>query len=138
MKPERIAFITVCLCLISPAPVSRASESEAGDDRSRDALAAPQQGAERAGVQRIRLADYGLKLETGVDYHWFISIIEDAEQRAHDRIAGGAIARIDVPANLVPKLETAGAERAIAAGEPGSAAPAGRIPAGLSSDEQQR
>ena len=190
MKPERIAFITVCLCLISPAPVSRASESEAGNDRSRDALAAPQQGAERAGVQRIRLADYGLKLETGVDYHWFISIIEDAEQRAHERIAGGAIARIDVPADLVPKLATAGAaqrpfvlaeggiwydavdvlsrriaaapgdtglrgqraalleqvgleeaaraERAIAAGEPGSAAPAGRIPAGLSSDEQQR
>ena len=102
----------------------------------------------------------------------------------------GAIARIDVPADLVPKLETAGAaqrpfvlaeggiwydavdvlsrriaaapgdaglrgqraalleqvgleevahaERAIAAGEPGSAAPAGRTPAGLSSDAQQR
>ncbi len=50
MKPERIAFITVCLCLISPAPVSRASESEAGDDRSREASAAPQQAAERAGT----------------------------------------------------------------------------------------
>jgi hypothetical protein len=281
MKPERIAFITVCLCLISPAPVSRASESEAGDDRSREASAAPQQAAERAGaapaasapifvprsrgapqarvggatrsagsappaievlaprsvgltlesqpvlywylpeptdhridltvlndaslrpllettveppkragVQRIRLADYGLELETGVDYQWFISIIEDAEQRAHDQIAGGAIARVDVPADLVPKLATAGAaqrpfvlaeggiwydavdvlsrriaaapgdaglrgqraalleqvgleevaraERAIAAGEPGSAAPASQTPAGLSSDAQQR
>jgi len=281
MKSERIAFITVCLCLISPAPVSRASENEAGGDRSREASAAPQQAAERAGtaaaagapifvprsrsapqarvggatrsargappaisvlapqsvgltfesqpvlywylpeptdhridltvlndasvrpllettieppkragVQRVRLADYGVKLESGVDYQWFISIIEDAERRAHDRVAGGAIARIDVPADLVPKLATAGeaqrpfvlaeggiwydavdalsrriaaapgdaglrgqraalleqvgleeaarAERAIAAGETGSAASAGRNPNGLSSDEQQR
>jgi hypothetical protein len=197
MKPERIAFITVCLCLIAAAPASRASESEAKEVRAREAVATPQQAPKRAdtapaasvpifiprsrsapqariggatrsagsalpaievlaprsvgltlesqpvlywylpeptdhrvdltvlssasvrpllettietpkraGVQRIRLADYGLKLQTGVDYQWFISIIEDAEQRAHDQIAGGAIALIDVPADLVPKLAT--------------------------------
>ena len=144
----------------------------------------------RAGVQRVRLADYGLKLQTGVDYQWFISIIEDAERRANDQIAGGGIARIDVPADLFPKLATvdtarrpfvlaeggiwydavdalsqriaaapgdaglrgqraalleqvgldgvARAERAIAAGAPGPEPSAGRTPAGLSSDAQQR
>jgi hypothetical protein len=281
MKPARIAFLTLCLCLIAPAPASRASESGAEEDRAREGISAPQRDAERpgsapaasapifvprsrsapqariggatrsagsalpaievlaprsvgltlesqpvlywylpeptdhrvdltvlsdaavrpllettietpkrAGVQRIRLADHGLTLQTGVDYQWFIAIVEDAERRAHDQIAGGAIARIDVPADLAPKLATAGiaqrpfvlaeggiwydavdalsqriaaapgdaglrgqraalleqvgleetarAERAIAAGESGSTPSAGRTPAGLSSDSQQR
>jgi hypothetical protein len=57
-----------------------------------------------SGVQRIRLADHGVELETGVDYQWFVAITSKADPDGHDHVAGGGIALTDVPAKLAPKL----------------------------------
>jgi hypothetical protein len=66
--------------------------------------------AERAGVQHVRLADHGVKLTRGVPYQWFVAVVGDAEHRGRDRIAGGAIERVDAPAELVSKLAAASAD----------------------------
>jgi hypothetical protein len=65
----------------------------------------------KPGVQRIRLADYGVKLALGERYHWSIALVLDPERRSKDIIAMGAIERIQRsgmdPAKLagVPKAD---------------------------------
>ena len=54
-----------------------------------------------AGVQRVRLADYGVKLIPGERYNWSISLVLDPKRRSKDVIAVGAIERVE-RANLDP------------------------------------
>jgi uncharacterized protein DUF928 len=49
-----------------------------------------------AGVHRIRLTDYGVRLASGVSYRWFVALVVDAGQRSKDIIAGGLIERVRV------------------------------------------
>lgn len=44
-----------------------------------------------AGVHKFNLAEYGVKLQTGVDYRWQTTIIWDATQRAKDTVNSAAI-----------------------------------------------
>ncbi|HEY8226305.1 MAG TPA: DUF928 domain-containing protein, partial [Pyrinomonadaceae bacterium] len=60
-----------------------------------------------AGVHRIRLADHNIRLKSGAAYQWFVTVIPDSDHRSKDILAGGAIARIDVPGDLKTKLTTA-------------------------------
>jgi hypothetical protein len=75
-------------------------------------LKAPLPKPKTAGIQRVRLADHGLKLENDVDYHWFIAIPGDVAAHERDQFAGGGITRIDAPIDLAARLETAGSGRA--------------------------
>jgi hypothetical protein len=66
-------------------------------------LSAPRQG----GIQRVRLADHGVRLEPGVAYRWFIAVVTDPGRRSRDILSGGAIERIDLPDDLQARLTAA-------------------------------
>jgi len=59
------------------------------------------------GVHRIRLADHGVRLEPGVSYRWYVTIVPDSDRRSRDILAGGAIERIAPPDELRAKLAQA-------------------------------
>ena len=58
----------------------------------------------KAGIQRVRLADYNIKLAPGAAYRWFVAVVPDAERRSKDILAGGAIERVDMAQELKAKL----------------------------------
>src|SRR6266542_536041 len=60
-----------------------------------------------AGVHRIRLSDYNVRLAPGAAYRWFVSVVPDADRRSKDILAGGAIERVDVQEELKAKLAKA-------------------------------
>ena len=49
---------------------------------------------ERAGIQSVRLKDYGVTLQRDVPYRWFVNVLIDPAMPARDLVAGGAIERI--------------------------------------------
>jgi hypothetical protein len=49
------------------------------------------------GIQRVRLKDYGVRLEPGKHYEWFVALVVDPKSRSKDVLAGGAIERIEQP-----------------------------------------
>ena len=56
------------------------------------------------GVQKVRLADYGVHLVPGKLYKWFVTLVVDPDRRSKDVLAGGAIERVASPAALAAKL----------------------------------
>ena len=70
------------------------------------ALPALRQG----GIQRVRLADHGVRLEQGVAYRWFIAVVADPGRRSRDILSGGAIERGELPEALKARLATAKAQ----------------------------
>lgn len=62
----------------------------------------------QAGVQRVRLAEYGIRLKPEVQYRWFLALIPDADNRSQDVVAGGIVQRIEPPAALPARLAQAG------------------------------
>jgi hypothetical protein len=56
------------------------------------------------GVQKVRLADYGVHLVPGKLYKWFVSLVVDPERRSKDILAGGTIERVASPEALAVKL----------------------------------
>jgi hypothetical protein len=73
-------------------------------------LAAP----DRAGIQRIRLADYGVKLEPGAEYEWAVTLIVDSEKRSKDVVVTGWIDRIEHSGQLTARLKSEGDARSAA------------------------
>jgi hypothetical protein len=59
---------------------------------------------EGPGIQRIRLADHGLKLEPGVDYQWLVKLVPDTSDRSYDRVVGGGLERVTPSPELQQKL----------------------------------
>jgi hypothetical protein len=53
-----------------------------------------------AGIQRLRLLDFGVRLETDVEYTWSIALVPDAEQRSNDLVSLGFIRRVVRPDEL--------------------------------------
>ena len=49
----------------------------------------------KAGMQRVRLSDYGVKLIPGERYTWSIALVLDPKRRSKDVIAVGAIERVE-------------------------------------------
>jgi hypothetical protein len=49
----------------------------------------------KAGIQRVRLSDYGVKLVPGERYIWSIALVFDPKRRSKDIIAMGAIERVE-------------------------------------------
>lgn len=62
----------------------------------------------KPGIQRIRLADYKIRLTPNTPYRWFVAVVPDADRRSKDILAGGAIERIEMPGDLKAKLASAG------------------------------
>ena len=54
----------------------------------------------KPGVQRISLAEQGVKLEPGVEYEWSVALVLDPKQRSSDIIASGWAIRVDAPTKL--------------------------------------
>jgi Domain of Unknown Function (DUF928) len=69
-------------------------------------------GPLQPGVQRVRMADYGMRLSVGVPYRWSVALVVDPDSRSRDNIAGGAIERMAPPTELRTKLARAGNTRA--------------------------
>jgi Domain of Unknown Function (DUF928) len=61
----------------------------------------------QAGVHRIRLSDYNIRLASGSAYRWFVSVVPDADRRSKDIMAGGAIERVEMPEEFKAKLAQA-------------------------------
>jgi hypothetical protein len=61
----------------------------------------------KAGIQRLKLADYNAKLTPGVEYQWVIALVSDPDNRSKDQVASGVIKRIEPSADLKTKLAAA-------------------------------
>ena len=58
----------------------------------------------KAGLNKISLKDYGVKLSKGVQYRWFIALVADENRRSKDLVAGAMIECVDTPAGLKERL----------------------------------
>ena len=67
-----------------------------------------------AGIQRIRLSDFGVKLKPGEEYQWSISFVADAASRSKDTVASGRVRVAAVPADLAAQVASAGPSRSYA------------------------
>ena len=61
----------------------------------------------KAGIQRVRLADYNIHLAPGAAYRWFVAVVPDADRRSKDILAGGAIERVALQEDVKAKLAKA-------------------------------
>jgi hypothetical protein len=61
----------------------------------------------KAGIQRLKLADQGVKLTPGIEYQWVVALVKDPDNRSLDQVASGAIKRIETSAELKEKLAKA-------------------------------
>lgn len=69
----------------------------------------------KAGIQRLRLADQGVKLVPGVEYKWVVALVAaDPDARSGDQISSGMIKRIAATPEL--KARVAKADPAALAG----------------------
>lgn len=59
------------------------------------------------GVQQIRLADYGVRLELDVPYRWFVTLIVNEMEPSQNPVAGGIIERIGLSDSLRRQLAQA-------------------------------
>jgi hypothetical protein len=78
-----------------------------GVDPINPMLEATLKGPFEPGIQRIQLADHGVKLLPGLDYQWFVRVIPNPDQRLYDRVVGGGIQRVEPSAELDAKLAAA-------------------------------
>ncbi|HUI06629.1 MAG TPA: DUF928 domain-containing protein [Verrucomicrobiae bacterium] len=60
--------------------------------------------ARASGIQHVNLADYNVKLATGVEYEWVVALVVDPESRSKDVIASGFIKRVEPTAGLTARL----------------------------------
>lgn len=61
----------------------------------------------RPGVHATDLADFGLKLEPGVEYQWSVAEVPDPEQGTISRVASATIARVPPQTGLRAEFEGA-------------------------------
>jgi hypothetical protein len=89
-------------------PTALAVELTLTDSRATEpVLEARIPGPIRAGLHRVRLDEYGVRLEPGVSYRWYVAVIPDAGRRSKDVLAGGIIERAEPTADLRDRLARA-------------------------------
>ena len=79
------------------------TENEAVNPMIEKRIGSPSQ----AGIQQIRLVDYGVRLKTGSVYRWYIAVVPDPDVRSKDILAGGSIERIEPTEALRARLSHA-------------------------------
>jgi len=57
-----------------------------------------------AGLQRVRLADYNIRLEPGVMYEWTVAVVVDPVRRSKDLLAGGVVMYRELPSDVADRL----------------------------------
>ena len=62
---------------------------------------------ESEGIQCLRLADYGITLQPGMEYQWFVAIVSNPEHRSNDIVASGTIKRIEPSKALKERIDCA-------------------------------
>ena len=68
------------------------------------------QRSAKAGIQRLKLSDQGVKLAPGVEYQWVVALITDPDNRSSDLVASGVIKRIEASPALKDKIAKASPE----------------------------
>lgn len=77
------------------APVRTRVEVTLIDEKADDPLLEKTlDGSGGAGIQRLDLAAFNVKLKPNVEYEWFITAVQDEKARSGDVIAGGVIKRV--------------------------------------------
>jgi len=71
------------------------------------------------GIQAVRLADFGVKLQSDTRYLWFVSLVTDPERRSRDFTSGAWIMRRPLDEALRARLAAAGASEAAVFAESG-------------------
>ena len=61
----------------------------------------------QAGIQRIRLAEFGVRLDPDAEYEWSVALVPDSAQRSRDVVTTGYIFRVAPPAELGSELRFA-------------------------------
>ena len=61
----------------------------------------------KAGIQRMKLSDHGVKLSPGVEYQLVVALVSDPDNRSSDLVVSGAIKRVEPTADLKEKIATA-------------------------------
>jgi hypothetical protein len=64
-------------------------------------------GSGKAGIQRLKLSEHGVKLAIGTEYQWVVALVTDPDNRSSDLVASGAIKRIEPTVDLKAKLARA-------------------------------
>lgn len=62
------------------------------------------QAPAKPGVYSLSLADYGVVLQPGVEYEWFVALVPDSNQRSNDVLSGGVIKRVEADTTLQQSL----------------------------------
>ena len=60
--------------------------------------------ARKAGIQRLNLTDFDVKLSIGIEYEWVVALVVDQDSRSKDVIASGWIKRVDPSPSLKSRL----------------------------------
>jgi hypothetical protein len=72
------------------------------------------------GIHALRLADHGIALKPGVEYQWFVAVVNNPAQRSHDVLAGGTIKLAPDAAAVQARIQQASqAQRAAVYAEAG-------------------
>ena len=61
----------------------------------------------KAGIQRLKLSDHGVKLSPGVEYQWVVALVTDPDNRSSDLVASGIIKRVAPSAELKQQIRDA-------------------------------
>lgn len=67
-----------------------------------------------AGIQRIRLADLGVRLKPGEEYQWSISFVADAASRSKDTVASGRVRVAPLPDEVARQVAASDPARSFA------------------------
>jgi hypothetical protein len=59
-----------------------------------------------AGIQKISLKEHGFNLQRGVEYQWFVSVIDKKKLRTADIVASSFIERVEISSRLADRLAT--------------------------------
>lgn len=86
-------------------PTSRPVEFTLNDERSGTTLFHTEiPSPVKAGVQRIDLTGFKYGLSPGMEYRWFVAVVNDCEQPSRDFISGGLIQKVEISPLLKEKL----------------------------------
>jgi hypothetical protein len=66
-----------------------------------------------AGIQRISLADFDIRLKPDVPYQWSVAVVMDEEQRSGNILASGMIVYVESPPAVINRAADAGGEERI-------------------------
>jgi hypothetical protein len=66
-----------------------------------------------AGIQQLRLADFGVHLAPGRQYQWSVTLVANPKRRSKDVLGGATIERLDLPGATASKLMKADQSEAV-------------------------